>query len=189
MQQTLPFETRLNLADLSEGKIVNLLEKQSDRHELKSSAPLGNEELIWQDDYFRLDQVPIFQNTTEQKKFNILKKLNHNILTEIYFIERCGMCFAAKMGLLAESAQERAVYGIMGADESLHYLWISSVTGPVDVNSFKTQPFLNFLDQVLMTEEKNILIAIIQVLLEGWGLRHYRILADKSHHQKTTAIL
>jgi hypothetical protein len=189
MQQNLPFETRLNLPLGENSKLDTILEKRAHVGEVTVSAPLGPEELIWQADYFQLEQTVFFKNLNEAAQFRILKTLNMELLTEIFFIERCGMYYAAKMGLLAESAKERAMFGIMSGDESLHYLWVSSICGPMDPDAYKHQSFLKFLDAVLLEEDKNILIAVIQVILEGWGLRHYRKLADFSHHQNATTAL
>ncbi|HEY9858845.1 MAG TPA: hypothetical protein V6D16_05015, partial [Candidatus Obscuribacterales bacterium] len=43
-------------------------------------------------------------------------------------------------------------------------------------------PFLRFLSDLLETEDKAILLFIIQVVLEGWGLSHYRTLAKGCRH-------
>jgi rubrerythrin len=45
-------------------------------------------------------------------------------------------------------------------------------------------PFLRFLSDLLETEDKAILLFIIQVVLEGWGLSHYRSLAKGCSHLK-----
>ncbi len=189
MQQNLPFETRLNLPIGDAPKLDSILEKRANLGEVSIMQPLGPEEIIWHADYFQLNQTSLFRNLGEAGQIRILRMLNMEVLTEIFFIERCGMYYAAKMGLLSESAKERAMFGIMSGDEGLHYLWVSSICGPMDPNSYKDQAFLKFLDDVLLEEDKNILIAVIQVILEGWGLRHYRKLADYSQHAKATAAL
>jgi rubrerythrin len=45
-------------------------------------------------------------------------------------------------------------------------------------------PFLRFLSDLLETEDKAILLFIIQVVLEGWGLSHYRSLAKGCCHSE-----
>lgn len=188
MQQHLHFETRLDLESSTSEKLQRLVNKSASDKNLISPMPLKEQELIWSSDYFGLNQVQLFQDLSEELKFRILKKLNQSVLTEIYFIERCGMYYAAKMALLAESIEERALYNMMSSEETLHYLWISEITGPIDALAFQDQPFLKFLNGILETEEKNVLIAVVQILLEGWGLRHYKKLAEYSLHSGATEI-
>ena len=188
-EQTLNFETRLGLPEFPLSKLDTILEKRAGDHPVSMPRGLGPEEIIWKSDFFHLQRSTFYNDLNENSRFQILRRLNQEILEEIIFIERCGMYYAAKMGLLSESIQERTMFGLVGADECQHYLWISALAGPVEPLSFRKQPFIKFLDEILFNEEKNILIAVIQVILEGWGLRHYRKLADGSHNPEATLVL
>lgn len=170
---------------------------------------VGNDQLrgemssYWDVTYFNLHQVKIFQEASESEQQAILEIACRSLLEEAYFVEKAGMGYMAKMILLAETTEERMLYSLFAANEATHLSQISDFftesEKPCD------NPFLVFLRDLLETEDKATLLFVIQVVLEGWGLSHYRslhrhccdhnlaqlfqgFLADEARHHSTGII-
>lgn len=159
----------------------------------------------WDATHFGLERVAIFQDASEEEQQAIAQIASQGLLTEAYFVEKAGMGYMAKMLLLAETLEERMLYSLFAAEEATHLAHIRGFFAPQDgpptppslggtrSDLFSPQywgdggalkepigtddPFLRFLSDLLETEDKAILLFIIQVVLEGWGLSHYRSLA------------
>ncbi len=54
---------------------------------------------------------------------------------------------------------------------------------------YHEQSFLLLLDQLVHTGPYNVLVYMIQIILEGWGLHHYRSLAAHCQHPGLTEVL
>ncbi|MFG6104435.1 ferritin-like domain-containing protein [Leptothoe sp. EHU-05/26/07-4] len=150
------------------------------------TAALGEREIInesnassiyWQPQYFDLDRVSIFQESADCEQHHILQQLNRGLLQESLFIEQAGVGYMAKMVLLADSAQERMLYSLFAADETMHLAqlqpYAASDIAPTELND----PFLQLLSDIVESADKTVLLFVLQVVLEGWGLTHYRSLA------------
>ncbi|MGD1912795.1 MAG: ferritin-like domain-containing protein [Rivularia sp. (in: cyanobacteria)] len=124
--------------------------------------------------HFNLDKVNIFRDSTPVEQSSILQLCNYGLLEEAYFIEKAGVGYMAKMVLLAETTEERMLYGLFAADEATHLAQISRFLPTPKVNH---NPFLNLLEDVVKSENKTVLLFVLQVVLEGWGLTHYRSIA------------
>ncbi|WP_044292485.1 ferritin-like domain-containing protein [Rivularia sp. PCC 7116] len=136
----------------------------------KNETPLN----YWNQEYFNLHKVNIFQESTATEKRLILQLCNLEILKEAYFIEKAGVGYMAKMILLAETTEERMLYGLFAADEVNHF---SKISGFLPVPKINNSPFLNLLEEVVESNDKKVLLFVLQVVLEGWGLTHYRSIA------------
>ena len=132
----------------------------------------------WNEKFFGLEQVTFFKNLNEEQRLQVLMSASKSILEEAYFIEKSGLFFSAKMNLMAENTQERLLYSFFSADEAAHFSWISSALAGQDVSDFQSNPFLRMIDDLLSAQGKTVLTYLIQVILEGWGLTHYRSLAE-----------
>jgi hypothetical protein len=130
----------------------------------------------WSESFFGLDRVTLFQTATPTEKAEILHQSNVGLLEEAYFVEHIGIGYMAKMVLLAETAEERTLYGLFAADEATHLSQISPLLPAIPNGSH--EPFLQFLADLVEYEDKAVLLLVIQVVLEGWGLSHYRSLAN-----------
>ncbi len=129
----------------------------------------------WNAKYFNLDKVKIFQDSTPAEQSSILELCNLGILEEAYFIEKAGMGYMAKMVLLAETTEERMLYGLFAGDEVTHLSQISRFLPIPQVNN---NLFLDLLEDVVESDDKAVLLFVLQVVLEGWGLTHYRSIAS-----------
>ncbi|MBW4643118.1 MAG: ferritin-like domain-containing protein [Goleter apudmare HA4340-LM2] len=133
----------------------------------------------WNAEFFNLHQVQIFQQASLAEQSAILGLANHHLLKESYFIEKAGVGYMAKMVLLAATVEERMLYAMFTADEANHLSQISHFL-PEPTNS--NDPFLSLLAEVVESPDKAVLLFVLQVVLEGWGLSHYRHLAKECHH-------
>jgi hypothetical protein len=135
----------------------------------------------WNAEFFNLHQVIFFQKSNINEQSDILKLANRSLLEESYFIEKAGVGYMAKMVLLAETVEERILYGLFTADEATHLHQISHFLPEMEVNS-TNDSFLRLLSEVVESADKTVLLFVLQVVLEGWGLSHYRRLAKECRY-------
>jgi hypothetical protein len=132
--------------------------------------------LPWDAAYFGLDRVTYFQQASIEQQRQILQITNRQLLEEAYFVEKAGMGYMAKMVLLAESIEERMLYSLFSADEAMH---LSQIRGFLATEPENTvDPFFQLLAELAELDDRTVLMFVIQVVLEGWGLSHYRNLAQ-----------
>lgn len=132
----------------------------------------------WSAEFFNLNQVKIFQEVSNLEQSAILEIVNRNLLEEAYYIENAGVGYMAKMALLAETIEERMLYGLFAADEATHLSQISNFL-PKNELASNQDPFLTLLTEIVQSADKTVLLFVLQVVLEGWGLSHYRRLAKE----------
>jgi hypothetical protein len=132
----------------------------------------------WDADFWGLTAVDIFQDATSTEKGAILTQASHSLLTESYWIEQVGIGYMAKMVLQAETVEERMMYSLFGADETTHLAQLQSFL-PEIPKLGEAEPFLQLLADIVNQDDRSVLLFVIQVVLEGWGLSHYRQLGQK----------
>ncbi|MEH2303832.1 ferritin-like domain-containing protein [Nostoc sp.] len=135
----------------------------------------------WDAEFFNLHQVQIFQQSNINEQSAILELANRSLLEESYFIEKAGVGYMAKMVLLSETVEERMLYALFTADEATHLHQISYFLPEMEVTS-TDEPFLCLLSEVVESADKTVLLFVLQVVLEGWGLSHYRRLAKECRY-------
>ncbi len=182
-------EDKLNriLSSTLEQKLPKCFSSEQDACTTKNpDKDIPNSLPFWDANYFNIDKVKIFQDSTPAEQSSILQLCNLGVLQEAYFIEKAGMGYMAKMILLAETTQERMLYGLFAADEVTHFSQISSFLPTPKVNN---SPFLNLLENVVESDDKTVLLFVLQVVLEGWGLTHYRSIASCCQNPQLKSIL
>jgi hypothetical protein len=170
--------TGFNLPNLqTEEKVVKILDAALGKefYLRKISKEQQIDTYFWNAGYFNLDRVAIFQTATTEEKQEILKLCSQGLLAETYLVEKAGVGYMAKMTLLAETTEERMLYALFSADEATHLAQISQFSPKI---SLQNNGFCQFLANFLETGNKAALIFIVQIVLEGWGLTHYRRLAQ-----------
>ncbi len=162
--------------DLSHTKCNQLKRILDCRLNQASNSPYSHT-AYWGADYFNLENATLFRNATISQQKDILKLTSQGILEEAYFIEKAGIGYMAKMVLLSETTEERMLYSLFCADETSHLAKIIPFLEniPIDTNA----PFLQLLADVVESEDKSVILFVLQVVLEGWGLSHYRSLAKE----------
>ena len=158
----------------------------------------------WDAEYFGLENVKLFQESRSEEQREILRLCSRGLLEESYFVEKAGTGFMAKMVLLAESTDERILYALFSAEEATHLARIRQFLPEEPVAT--EDGFLRFLSDLGESDDKALLLFAIQVVLEGWGLSHYRsisrscrdrslaevlaaVLQDEARHHSTGVIL
>jgi hypothetical protein len=135
----------------------------------------------WAAEFYGLQRVSLFKQATREQKWEILDACGRGLLEEAYFIEKSGMGFAAEMVLLAPSIEERMLYSVFAAEEARHFDAVRPfLTG--DLPAAPNNPFLALLSETIECADRAALQFVIQVVLEGWGLVHYRALRDACGH-------
>jgi hypothetical protein len=135
----------------------------------------------WPAEFFGLQQSTLFNAASKKKQLEILTYCSNHLLREAYFIEKLGITYCAKMVLLSDTTETAQAYSLIGADEATHLQWIS----PYVPQALRTQPvgaFLVFLTQLVQHGDTSCLMYLLQVILEGWGLHHYKNLASYCNH-------
>lgn len=132
---------------------------------------------LWAPSFFGLDQVTLFEQARDEEKREILAGCARNLLNEAYFIEKSGSAYCARMILLAETTEMRQVYSLIAADEATHLQWIRPFVEEED-RSRPDGALLGFLGDLIGECDANTLAFLVQIILEGWGLHHYRNLSQ-----------
>lgn len=170
-------ETRLDTVDLRAGHdLYAVLHSALKGRALDPPFKASRRESYWPASHFGLDRVAVFCEASAEEQASILTGCSCDLLAESYFIEKSGMFFAAKMALLAESAQERMLYSLFAADEATHFSWIASYAAGESVAEHHDHAFIRLLDEILQSADKPVLTCLVQVVLEGWGISHYHAL-------------
>ncbi|BAZ14939.1 hypothetical protein NIES4071_68090 [Calothrix sp. NIES-4071] len=171
-----------------EDKLRRILDSALESKIGKIKPSITGNLIYWNAEHFDLHKVEIFTASTPEEQTIILELCNQTLLEEAYFIEKAGIGYMAKMVMLAETTEERMLYALFSADEVTHLAQISSfLTNPELVST--NNAFLHLLADVAETSDKSVLIFVLQVILEGWGLTHYRNLAKNCQHTELKAVL
>lgn len=178
---------RLDLPHIDrEDKINRILSAALDKRGESISTNIETPLNYWNQEYFNLHKVKIFQESTAREKSLILQLCNLEILQEAYFIEKAGVGYMGKMILLSETTEERMLYGLFAGDEVNH---LSKISGFLPVPKTSNSQFLTLLEEVVETDDKTVLLFVLQVVLEGWGLTHYRRIAKYCQNMRLRSIL
>lgn len=132
---------------------------------------------LWPAAFFGLDRVSAFREAPEEARRRILAACAEGLLEESYFIEKGGFNFNAKMILLSETTEEKMLYSLFASDEAAHLALVEPYLPGAGTRRPKS-PFLALMSGACESGGHASLVYLLQVLLEGWGLTHYRSLAD-----------
>ncbi len=162
----------------SEDRLQSVLRASLRKHLPKTLAqPQRQPFEYWDSSFYGLTKIPRFQKMDSTRQRQVLEECAQGLLEEAYFVEKAGIGYAAKMVLQSETLEERQIYGMIGGEEATHLAQISpylAKSPPVGTDD----PFLRFLSDLIEDAPKSVLLLVVQVVLEGWGLTHYRSLAS-----------
>jgi hypothetical protein len=142
---------------------------------------------LWSTQWWGLDASAVFAKFSSEQQAKVLSECNQSLLREAYFIEKSGLAYSAKMILMAKDTDEAQLFAFIGADEAKHLAWIE----PYVQAAHKQMPrghFLAFLSSLIEEYPPRLLVYLVQVILEGWGLDHYNRLAKSCSHPDLAAI-
>ena len=199
-----PYQTAgFELPHISESdKLMGVLSSALENRINNCNFPLSNQEesyitpnlfpSYWSANHFNLHKVKLFKDATQQEQVAIRAIASQSLLEEAYFIEKAGVGYMAKMVMLAETTEERMLYALFSADETYHLAQIMRFL-PQHKPVGTDDAFLRFLADLIEYPDKTVILFVLQVVLEGWGLSHYRSLAkdcqDKQLGQVLTSFL
>lgn len=149
------------------------------RHQVETYPVLESLGGAFSSNLFQLESVPTFLEASTEDQATILARCSQEILEEACLVEKAGVAYAARMVLEARSIEERILYGWIAAEEADHLSGITSLLGsrtPIGTQDV----FLRYLEGVISTGSRPVLLFVVQVILEGWGLHHYKTLAHQS---------
>ncbi|MDX2097194.1 MAG: Rieske 2Fe-2S domain-containing protein [Leptolyngbyaceae cyanobacterium bins.59] len=164
-----------------ENRLHQVLDSALEARSGLSSLSPSEDSIAWPMEFFGLHQVKIFQESSSAEQQAILQQANRGLLEEAYWVEKAGMGYMAKMALLAENTEERMLYNLFAADETLHMAQLSAFL-PHSQPANLDDPFLRFLSDLAECPDRQVLLFVIQIVLEGWGLSHYRDLSKHAQH-------
>jgi hypothetical protein len=141
----------------------------------------------WDAAFYGLDRVQRFSTADPCAQGQVLEACGEQLLWESYYLEQCGIAFCARMVLLADDVPTRKLYSLIGADEAMHEHWVGgwlqrSASRPPD-------PFNRFIAALVESGEPQPLSYVLQIVLEGFGIQHYRCLAQGCREPALMAIL
>lgn len=177
---------------------------------IKSAAAMPDLTLLdysalWSSEWWGLSSSSVFAKLAVHQQNDVLRRCNQSLLSEAYFIEKSGLAYSAKMVLTAQNTDEAQLYAFIGADEARHLAWVEPYL-PVDSKRLPDGHFLSFLSGLIEEYPRHLLIYLVQIILEGWGLDHYHrlskyclnpdlasvfaaILKDEALHHKSGTVL
>ncbi len=150
----------------------------------REQAPLP----LWKPDYFNLHETRAYKNASEEQQLEIVRASSQSLLEEAFYIEQSGMAYAAKMSIMSDTIEERMLYSLFAADETAHYHQVRQFL-PNQGRGTEPGEFHKMLASLIEEGDRESLVFIIQVILEGWGLTHYRSLAQGCQSEDFTEVL
>jgi hypothetical protein len=175
----IPIQNKLSATHL--GKHSALSRLITGKSKLPGSAeshPMVELGELWPTAWWGLNHSQVFQQLDACQQQEVLAACNRTLLNEAYFIEKSGLAYT-------DTAQ---LYALIGADEARHLAWLEPYIAEED----KTQPcssFLAFLSELIEEAPPRLLVYLVQIILEGWGLDHYRRLATGCQSPRLTQVL
>lgn len=173
-----------NRTESNAQKLINSHLKRSNRNAIVH--PLDSE-IYWNAIFFNLEQSTLYQELSTYEKKHVLADCSHNLLLESYFIEQTGISYSAKLTLLAPTLEEKQMFSFIASDEATHLYWLSNfITGA------KPKPhgaLIDLIEQVIIIDKPNVLYYLVQIILEGWGLKHYNTLSKYCQNADLKKIL
>jgi hypothetical protein len=183
-----PMSSRLDMPFLPAGhRLHAIIEKALSGRLDRDLRPIIEDQCYWPEEMFSLLDCGLYRSASAEKRHSIHRDCCVQLLEEAFYIEKAGLSYSAKMVLLSKSADERLLYSLFAADEAAHFHAIRCFAGSPAPPSGR--PFLQFLEDFIDRGWRAPLIFIIQVILEGWGLSHYRLLADNCLDEALSAVL
>jgi hypothetical protein len=144
--------------------------------------------VYWNANYLGLDRVEIFQNMSLCEQTEVLQLCSWELLEEVYWLEKTGVSYMSKMVSLADSTEEQMLYALFSSDEVSHLAQVSRFL-PALPPMYADQKLLNLLTDIGAIQNKEVLLFVLQVVLKGWSLAHYRSLARDCQNLELSFLL
>lgn len=159
----------------TESNVQKLIQSHLKRSNRNATVHPLDSKMYWDAIFFKLEQSALYQGLSTHEKIEVLADCSHNLLLESYFIEQTGISYSAKLTLLAPTLEEKQMFSFIASDEATHLNWLSNF-----IIGSKPKPhgaLINMIEQVIIIDKPNVLYYLVQIILEGWGLKHYNTLS------------
>lgn len=176
-----PFLARERVVGLprmeADGRIRKLLETICKR-DLVAPKRKADElpRYYWDERRYRLEKSPDYAGLPPSAREEILRTLSRHSVVTSYYIEKGAISFCAKMALLAETLEEKALYLAMGYEEVTHLLEFEKYLDVDPEDPKYITPFIGTLNDLIQDADRVASFFVAQVLLEGMALNHYETL-------------
>jgi rubrerythrin len=127
---------------------------------------------LWSGQWWGFLGSAVYRQLTDEQQQHVLKRCNQLLLNEAYFIEKSGLAYCAKMVLTAQCTDNAQLFAFIGADEAKHLAWIEPYLDASE-KQIPSGHFLLFLSKLIEEFPPGLLVYLVQIILEGWGLDHY----------------
>ena len=140
---------------------------------------------FWPATFFELERLSAFRGASPDAQDAIVRTCGDDLLQEALHIETIGMAFSSRMVLLSDTVEERSLHALFAGEEAAHLAGLSRF----GARRPSQNPFLALLAELVAAGDRPSLVLVVQVVLEGWGLDHYRRLARASTDVALTEVL
>ena len=153
----------------------------------RQGAPGGTP---WDADAYGLSGVDGYVQAQSATQSAVLQRCAADQLEEALHIENIGMAYAARMLLGSDTIEERQLYATIAADEALHHAALTPFVPRLEAAGTRAPaPFLSLLERLVVEGDRATRLLVVQVVLEGWGMDHYRGLARSCADPTLAAVL
>ncbi|HMX69217.1 ferritin-like domain-containing protein [Accumulibacter sp.] len=144
-----------------------------------SADPADDRRDTWNAAFFRLPYTRYWHSAKQVERDALLARCTANVLGEALGVEAQAMDYSAKRVLAADNLIEKQVYSLIAAEEARHHRWLSGLQ-PTVVESGTPAAFAGLLARLVREASPLAQSYLLQIVLEGWGISHYRRLAAAS---------
>ena len=143
--------------------------------------------IYWDASFFNLESSTLFSRMPEADREALLFELSQNTLAEIFFLESFGMSFALKMGIVAQSLQEKLFFSLMAGEEALHLRSLMPfLARPPRLDE---RGFAQNIARMVDHGSREALMVLIQVVAKGWQVTTFAKLAKNCQNDALAATL
>jgi rubrerythrin len=143
---------------------------------------------FWGEQQYNLKDSSLYKSLDKTTQNKILSEFGLHTLCTSYYIEKLAVSFCAKMVMLAESMEEKALYSIIGAEEAEHWLEFKNLLVDSPEDTDYQSPFIDALQDCIEKSDRLTSMFMAQNLLEGFGLIHYGHLRDTTTNETLKAV-
>lgn len=139
---------------------------------------------LWNADFYGLDKVSAFKQANFDLQEELLVAMSQSFLREACSIEHFGFSYASKIMMLSDTVEEKSIFAMFVSDETRH---LRDVLRFVDFElgeQYYNDPYMILLADIIREGDKQSLIFLLQAMLEGHGIQHYRMLLDGCQNEE-----
>jgi len=133
---------------------------------------------------FGLLGVGAFERLSAASQRRVVRAAGAALFAEAVGIEAVGVRDAARRAVAASDPSVAALYASFAADEARHWAALAP-WAPSDV---APGPFVDWLEDVAASLPERASLALVGAVLEAWGMRHYRRLAERCRDPELAAV-